>query len=264
MKCPIFNNYEAIKPKMREFDLHAQKYELGRDRINAVEGLPSLIYCDGQFHIRTKGAWGVDTAICKCPQWTGEAMVEAVRESSPVKEVAMTWETYRDHSGDGARVKAWAASGKQMLILNGSSGLGKTHLARALQYQFTDENKSCEYISAESLKIMFLDAHPQNRERVADHYDAKRRINRLKSVDVLIIDDLGTESRSGVTDTMMSGLKALIDEMRGRLIITLNLSISEENTRESLGQYGGRICSRIIGGAEIIAMRGTDYRKKLA
>lgn len=263
MKCEIFNNFEALRGKINELTMYASQFPIGKQRTEALSNRLAVIYCDGQFHVRTRGAWGVDVVICKCPQYTGKMAVQAATTEAPQKEHEMTWATYNDHSGDGQTIKKWVDGEGKILIIKGPSGLGKTHICRALQYDFIDKNKSVYYITAHDLRRHLLDYSQTNRERIEDYYNAKNKIKRIKESDILIIDDLGTESQSGVIDTLKMGIQDIVDHFDGRLIVTLNLTIADVMQPGNLGMYGGRIYSRLVGGAAIINLKGTDYRSKL-
>jgi len=264
MICQIYNNVqsEAIRAMIYNKTVEAQKYPIGPERNKYAQKMLGITYCDGQFHIRTQGAWGVDVALGKCPQWTGQAMVVQAQEQAPPEHKLFTWENYIDHSGDGAKIKEWAAGSGRILILRSAAGRGKTHLARALHYQLLDDGKTAEYIESVKLKKYLLDMSPINRDRLEDHYTGKRKIQRYKKADVLIIDDLGEDSIDGVAATFVSGLKELLDDKAGRLIITTNLITVDREEKGYIGMYGGRVASRILGGAEIISLKGDDYRRK--
>jgi DNA replication protein DnaC len=262
MNCSIYNNLDAMTPKIAEYTRHARQYPIGPERNKAVEGLPWIVYCDGQFHVKTRGGWGVDVALCKCPKHTGVEMVQAAQAASVEKEAVMTWDTYSDHSGDGKKLRDWVDSDIQTIMLYSGTGRGKTHLCKAVQFELVEKGLTVEYIKAKRLAELFMESHPMRKEDLHLHHDAKRRLNRLNTAEYVIIDDLGDESQKAVTDTFKMGLKALLDDMRGRLIVTTNWMISPANTLGNIGVYGDRIYSRIVAGATMIGLKGEDYRLK--
>lgn len=266
MKCDLYNNRDsdAIRNKLFEFDTFAQKYPMGPARSKAVDDLPWLIVCDGQFHTKTKGRWGLgersaERVICRCPQHAGFVAVTKTKELSPEKQKEMTFETFVDPHRHVAEIKAWIAGKDQILLIFGDVGRGKTHLAKASQYFLVEQGRSVEMLTATYLAELFADAQPY-RDDIQTRTDAKRRINRLITADCLIIDDLGLESN---TQTFAEGLQGVLDGMRGRLIVTTNLRIDRTDMSQSLYRYGDRIFSRIHSGAESIRLKGGDFRKRI-
>lgn len=271
MICEIYNNIKSddIRDRMHEHDTMAEQYPIGPKRSAYVNTLPWVVYCDTQFHVKTKGRWGqgdsAERVICRCPQGRGSALIAAAVEESPEKERPMTWATYIDHSGDGRQVKAWVNGSENILLLTGHSGCGKTHLARAVQFDLTEQGVPVAYITAEQLSRIFMHVHPMNRERIGDLVESRQKLISLKKSAYVIIDDLGTESEKQrePNQTFVAGFKELLDEMSGRLLITANLTLDDQLEKGHVGMYGGRIYSRLISGQKAIPLKGGDFRKRV-
>ena len=140
------------------------------------------------------------------------------------------------------------------LWLSGSNGTGKTTLAMAVSAAATKAGRSVAIYSL-----------PQLLARIRRTYDAAvgedsyvAFFERLTSVDLLHIDDLGAEKR---TDWVLEQLYAIVDERYGAersMLVTTNL---EETELEE--QIGGRTVSRLVemcGELGPLQVEGRDHR----
>lgn len=140
------------------------------------------------------------------------------------------------------------------LWLSGSTGTGKTTLAMAVS--------SAAAKAGRSVAIYSL---PQLLARIRRTYDAAvgedsyiAFFERLASVDLLHIDDLGAEKR---TDWVLEQLYAIVDERYGAersMLVTTNL---EETDLEE--QIGARTVSRLVemcGELGPLGVEGRDHR----
>ena len=135
------------------------------------------------------------------------------------------------------------------LLLYGAPGLGKTFLSSSvanavMQKGFTVLYQSASAIFSELENIKFKNAD----------------INltaELLNVDLLIIDDLGTEFISSFTESEFFRIlnSRIIDEKS--MIINTNLSL-----RDIKNTYSDRILSRIIGNFDAFKFYGEDIRLK--
>lgn len=140
------------------------------------------------------------------------------------------------------------------LWLSGSNGTGKTTLAMAVSAEATRAGRSVAIYSL-----------PQLLARIRRTYDAAvgedsyiAFFERLASVDLLHIDDLGAEKR---TDWVLEQLYAIVDERYGAersMLVTTNL---EETELEE--QIGARTVSRLVemcGDLGPLRVEGRDHR----
>jgi len=140
------------------------------------------------------------------------------------------------------------------LWLSGSVGTGKTTLAMAVSAAAAKAGRSVAIYSL-----------PQLLARIRRTYDASvgedsyiAFFERLASVDLLHIDDLGAEKRS---DWVLEQLYAIVDERYGAersMMVTTNL---EETELEE--QIGGRTVSRLVemcGDLGPLRVEGRDHR----
>lgn len=140
-------------------------------------------------------------------------------------------------------------AGKDVL-LSGSAGCGKTHLAVATLRHRLPEIAGLNVLFATAPEILL-----SIRSCFSKNSDEKALVDQFTARDLLIIDDLGADK---ATEWAVQTLYLIIDyrnrEMRPT-VITSNLGIQEiEN------QYGARIASRLAD-MTVISLKMPDYRK---
>ena len=139
----------------------------------------------------------------------------------------------------------------KQLFFYGGPGLGKTFTSDCIAKEFIKNGKSVYYTSAPRLFSVFED-YKFGRNSSAD---AKKIIDYISSVDLLIIDDLATEFRTQYTDSL------LFDILNTRINENLHMIISSNlNPKQLESVYSERISSRIMGNFEAIAFIGKDLR----
>jgi DNA replication protein DnaC len=133
-------------------------------------------------------------------------------------------------------------------IFTGVPGVGKSHLAMAMLQAINENFKpygSCLFVSVNDLMRLIKDSISNSESK----YTEVNMVNLLSKVDVLVLDDLGSESSfkrenreaSEYTQQVLFGIL----NARQRTIITTNLNSSElENI------YNPKIISRIYKGVE--------------
>ncbi len=154
-------------------------------------------------------------------------------ETQLAKEVAMRY------------IKAILDGGANHLILNGKSGAGKSHLSMAVCWEVIEQSnydKKVAFVNyrelLEQLKFSFTD--PEARKQIQGNL-----IKDLKTVDLVVLDDLGAElggiQAKSATSYNNDVLYSLLEAREERaLIINTNLS-----AREIVEAYGERVLSRI-------------------
>lgn len=139
---------------------------------------------------------------------------------------------------------------KRGLYFTGPTGIGKTHLAVSILKEWIKSGRSGAFSTVPLLLQSLRKGYENN------SYD--ERLEMLLSVDLLVLDDFGTERSNPWTNEQ---LFTLINGRHVRCKATLftsNLSIEE--TEQRLGNDGTRICSRILGMCDVIVMNGKDMR----
>lgn len=139
------------------------------------------------------------------------------------------------------------------LLLYGPSGLGKTFLCSSIAKEVMDAGFSVIYLSAPEFFGIFEKYHFHHNDDSVDH----NYIESLFDCDLLILDDLGTEVISVVSQQdLFQTLNRRINEKKSTVIST-NLSLSQISKT-----YSERIASRILGEYTPLLFFGDDIRKK--
>ena len=140
------------------------------------------------------------------------------------------------------------------LLFTGSTGVGKTYLSSCIAKYLIDKGYNVFYQSAGKL-CEILDEYKFNRD--SNDYDICNIIKMLYDVDVLIIDDLGTEFRTSYT---LSAIYELINSRiinNKKMIVSTNLSVIDLKE-----VYTERLFSRFLGEFNILEFIGEDIRAK--
>lgn len=143
---------------------------------------------------------------------------------------------------------------KQMnLLFCGNTGLGKTFLSSCIANEVIKQGKTVLYQTA-----------PIMLDKIIDYKFGKTNDNIIKSIysaDLLIIDDLGTETKNSLKITELFNIinSRLLnqDNKITKTIISTNLSL-----QEMYNNYEERIVSRIIGNYNACYFYGEDIRMK--
>ncbi len=140
------------------------------------------------------------------------------------------------------------------ILYYGGCGLGKTFLSSCIAKKMMDNGKSVIYTSAASLFSDYEDYKFGKKD--ASEFAAKMEM--IKSADLLIIDDLGTEV---VSQYSVQLLNEIINErcaLSKKIIISTNL-----NMKGIVSKYTERIASRIYESFEIFRFEGKDIRVEM-
>lgn len=139
----------------------------------------------------------------------------------------------------------------RQLLFYGSTGLGKTFTSDCIAKEFIKKGKDVYYTSAPRLFSVFEDYKFGRNTTV----EAKRIIDYISTVDLLIIDDLGTEFRTQYIDSILFDIINTRTNENQYMIISTNLNPSQLEAT-----YSQRISSRILGNFEILLFLGNDLR----
>ena len=137
------------------------------------------------------------------------------------------------------------------LLLVGGTGLGKTHLSTAIAKTVLDAGHDVLYTTAVGMVSAFEAERFGNSMGMTD----ESNINRYYEVDLLIIDDLGTEVTNQFTTSALYNVINTRLNLHRPTIISTNL-LQEELRR----RYWDRITSRLFGEYRILLFLGTDVR----
>ncbi len=137
------------------------------------------------------------------------------------------------------------------LLFTGSTGVGKTFLSGCIANEFLKEGRTVIYQTAPLLlDIIFENKYGSKSLRARELYES------LYSVDLLIIDDLGTENYSNAKYTeLFSLINARLLNPKTKTIISSNLDLEKLNKA-----YDDRLFSRFVGKYDICKFYGDDIR----
>lgn len=143
------------------------------------------------------------------------------------------------------------------LIFSGTTGVGKTFLTNCIANEILKSGKTVLYQTA---PVMFDEINSSKFEKDSTKFDLYKNI---LDVDLLIIDDLGTEK---ITDTKITELFTIINTRLlnqnhkiTKTIISTNLTLNEIEK-----DYQQRILSRLVGSYKFYRLFGEDLRLKKA
>lgn len=150
-------------------------------------------------------------------------------------------------------IKNFDDPNEKNLLFTGNTGLGKTFLSSCIAREMIDRDKTVLYQTAPIMLDTILDYKFNKNNSSNETY------KNLLDVDLLIIDDLGTESLNNIKFTELFNIinTRLLNQNNKCLktIISTNLSLHILNKT-----YGERITSRLIGNYNICRFFGDDIR----
>ena len=130
------------------------------------------------------------------------------------------------------------------ILFTGSTGTGKTYFLHSIAKALLDRGVSVLYFTATGLFEYFS---KRMREEDTEDY--------IEEVDVILIDDLGTEFSNSFTTSRFFALLNQRILNRKTMLISTNL-----NFKELREMYSDRVVSRFMSDYEIIPLYGKDQR----
>ena len=139
------------------------------------------------------------------------------------------------------------------LLFTGTTGVGKTFLSSCIAKEIIEQGKTVLYQTAPIMLDTIID-YKFNKNNVSD-----TTYKNILEVDLLIIDDLGTESMNNIKFAELFNIinTRLLNQNNKSLktIISTNLNLAMLNKT-----YGERITSRLVGNYNICRFFGEDLR----
>lgn len=142
-------------------------------------------------------------------------------------------------------------SNKENLIFIGSPGTGKTHLSLALGVEACRKGKKVLFYTAAALGNKLVEM--QQEKELSDF------LEKLKQVDLLIIDELGYVKLSPQTTQLLFQVFSERYE-KGSILLTTNLEFSEWADIFNDERMTAAILDRLIHNSRIILFNGESYR----
>jgi len=152
--------------------------------------------------------------------------------------------------------KTFDADDCHNILLVGGYGVGKSHLAVSVTKELMQQGKTALFLSVP--KLLTKIRHTYNQHSQCSEVDI---LDLIESVDLFVLDDLGTEytnQRNATDNWTHTKLFEILDSRSGKATIyTTNLrsEVLEQKMNE-------RNLSRILDRTKIIPMSGPDYRRK--
>ena len=138
------------------------------------------------------------------------------------------------------------------IFMSGDTGLGKTFLCNCIANSLLSAGKTVIYYTAPQLFKIIEDLRFGNRGD-----DFRETYDLVYTADCLIIDDLGTEFATVVTDAELFNIVNIRFINKKPIIISTNLKHQDFVTR-----YSERVASRIIYNYLLLEFFGDDIRMK--
>ena len=132
------------------------------------------------------------------------------------------------------------------LLMMGTNGTGKTHLACAIS----------NYLLASGTPALY-DTWAGHLQKLKDEFEdgTRRYLNLMKKADMLVIDDLGKDKGSEWNDEILYEVINSRYEHCKPVIVTTNKTPAELEARDPA------VYSRLCEMTDLVVMTGRDYRK---
>ena len=144
---------------------------------------------------------------------------------------------------------------KENIVLVGSSGTGKTHIAISLGYMAVQKGYKVRFISAADLVVQLEAAQRQNK------YEQVLK-KAVQTPNLLVIDEIGYLPLTGDQANLFFQVIAKRYE-QGSVILTSNLSFGEwEKTFNGDTALTSAMLDRLLHHSHIVQIKGDSYRLK--
>lgn len=139
------------------------------------------------------------------------------------------------------------------LLFTGNTGLGKTFLSNCIAKEVIEKGLNVVYQTSPILMDQILD-YKFSYDKTSEQ---KEKYNKIFNVDLLIIDDLGTETMNNNKFTELFNIINTRLLNNKKMVISTNLTLNDLYNR-----YDERILSRLIGNFTVCKFIGDDIRLK--
>ncbi|GEC88616.1 MULTISPECIES: ATP-binding protein [Brevibacillus] len=169
-------------------------------------------------------------------------------EAAPGSEQHTAWRMAKRYV---ERFQELRSEEKNGLFMFGNPGTGKSHLSYAILQEMMRQGVA-------GICATVPDLMESLRPGGDESQDTKKMLEALKTMDLLILDDLGAcKSTPWVTERVY----IILNARASNNLPTIITSNEDLDTLESLPGWD-RIVSRILGMTHVVPVHGDDYRKK--
>lgn len=149
-------------------------------------------------------------------------------------------------------IEDFNAPDSKNLLFTGTPGVGKTFMSSCIANEIIKNGHTVLYQTSSLLLSSIFDYKFSKQE------DAKELYENLFNVDLLIIDDLGTENlTSAKSEELFTIINSRLITPNTKTIISTNLSLEH-----LANNYDHRLISRLMGNFNILRFYGDDIRLK--
>jgi len=150
-------------------------------------------------------------------------------------------------------IENFDSESEKNLLFTGNTGLGKTFLSSCITNEILKKGKTVLYQTASNMLDTIIDY------RFGKSTVSPAMYQNLLNVDLLIIDDLGTESMNQLKFAeLFNVLNTRLLQPSQKTIISTNLTL-----QNLFAKYDERIVSRLVGNYNICYFFGEDIRFKI-
>lgn len=150
--------------------------------------------------------------------------------------------------------------GKRSLALSGTPGLGKSHLAWAINKAIRQQGYKTLFVKSTDL----LD-HIRGTYREHSSVTDEQIFKMIADLDLLVLDDIGSEYVKGNDyghESWASDVLYKVVDLRLDKSIVCTTNYFESELTAKYGNNGPRIIDRMMDGAKGIRLEGESYRRK--
>ena len=142
-------------------------------------------------------------------------------------------------------------SDNQNIVFIGNQGTGKSHIITSIGVEACKQGKSVLFFTAASLGNKLIE--------MQDHLYLNKFVEKLKKVDLLIIDELGYVSLSHQSTQLLFQVFSERYE-KGSIMITSNLEFGEWGNVFNDEIMAAAIIDRLVHNSVIKSFKGESYR----
>lgn len=207
----------------------------------------------GTVEVPELGRWG--RCRCRLPH-DAVASWNAARVPAQCSGYTLdAWDPRHDRDGLHARALRWAETGERGVYLWGAPGVGKTHLAVGMAW---------DWVRTTGRSFRFVDlSHLTNAIRARSRAGATvagevEPLDQVARAELVLLDDLGVPSPTDFDRSIADELVTRLYNAASRVLVTSNCELAE-HAGESLTP---RAASRLRELCESWELRGSDYRMR--